>query len=246
MIQRHLGWLPDKEDPRDFKYQAPKAFFRRLPKTGDISSSLPAIYQQGFLGSCVGNAVAAQVATSHIVFKLPDPVPSRLFIYYNARFMEGTVREDAGCQIRNAIKSVNKQGVCPESLWQYDITKFATRPPQSCYDAALKDKVVSYHRVFGLTSMKACITEGFPFSIGVRVYENFPMDTITGIIPMPLGEEIGGHAMLVVGYSDIAKMFLVRNSWGVEWGIKGYGVIPYNYISNPLLASDFWTIRVVQ
>jgi len=246
MAIHFLGWIPDKEDKRDFVYSAPKAFFRKLPKEANIAGVFPTIYQQGLLGSCVGNAVAAQVAASHIIFKKPDPVPSRLFIYYNAREMEGTQNEDAGCMIRDAIKSVNKQGVCSETLWKYDISKFAIHPPKACYDAALKDRVLSYHRIMGLTSMKSCIAEGFPFSIGVKVCENFPFETTTGEIPMPMGEELGGHAMVVVGYNDTYKKFIVRNSWGIEWGYKGYGTIDYAFLGNPLLAMDFWTVRVVQ
>ena len=41
--------------------------------------------------------------------------------------------------------------------------------------------------------------------------------------------------MVVVGYSDDTKFFLVRNSWGKHFGDDGYCYIPYSYISDPEL-----------
>jgi C1A family cysteine protease len=247
MTTHKLGWFPDKPDDRDFKFSLPRAMLRKLPPIAGVENLCPSIYQQGDLGSCVGNAVASQISLVHIKNKLPDPIPSRLFIYYNAREMEGTVYEDAGCSLRDALKSVSKLGVCQEALWPYLIEKFSIRPPLSCYTDAMKDKVISYHRIlYSLASMKGCIFAGFPFSIGVRVFENFPMETSTGNIPMPQGREVGGHAMVAVGYDDTIQQFIVRNSWGTEWGISGYGKIPYEYLINPLLSMDFWTIRIVE
>jgi len=242
---RKFGWVEDKYDGKDYEFSVTKALLRKLPPEGSVMSFCPAIYQQGNIGSCVGNEVAAQVSTGHIIQRLPDPQPSRLMIYYNAREMEGSVQEDAGCSIRDAIKSVAKQGVCPESQWPYIEAYFAIKPPKACYDVALNNRILSYHRLwYSLNTMKACIVSGYPFSIGVRVFENFPMEF--GEIPMPAGGMIGGHAMMVVGYNDATQKFIVRNSWGREWGIGGYGTIPYAYLTNPKLAVDFWTVRLVQ
>ena len=63
----------------------------------------------------------------------PDFVPSRLFIYYNERVIEGTVDTDSGAQIRDGIKVVAKQGVPPETDWPYDIAKFADKPPAKAF-----------------------------------------------------------------------------------------------------------------
>lgn len=65
---------------------------------------------------------------------------------------------------------------------------------------------------------------------------------------MPIGESsdesvLGGHAVLAVGYDDGAKVLIIRNSWGDEWGDKGYFYMPYEYIENPSLAHDFWVIK---
>jgi C1A family cysteine protease len=88
-----------------------------------------------------------------------------------------------------------------------------------------------------------------PFAFGFTVYESFESDAVaqTGIVPMPSSNEevLGGHAVLAVGYDDASTSFIVRNSWGPNWGQKGYYQMPYGYLTNTDLASDFWAIQVV-
>jgi C1A family cysteine protease len=160
------------------------------------------------------------------------------------------VSTDSGAQIRDGIKSVASQGDCPESLWPYDITKFAVKPPPSCYQQALKFKAVQYQRVTQISNqLKGCLASGYPFVFGFTVYESFESQQVaqTGHAPMPAPKEtvIGGHAVVAVGYDDVQGWFIVRNSWGAGWGMKGYFTLPYAYLLEPNLASDFWTIRVV-
>jgi C1A family cysteine protease len=57
---------------------------------------------------------------------------------------------------------------------------------------------------------------------------------------------VGGHAVVAVGYDDAAKLFIVRNSWGAAWGLKGYFTMPYGYLTEENLSDDFWTIRIVE
>lgn len=245
---RKFGWIPDKIDERDYSYGAVKTIIKTLPNAMDLRAFCPTIYDQQDIGSCVANTVAAAIEFGHIRQKLEIYTPSRLFIYYNARALDGNTLVDAGASLRNGIKTVNNLGNCPEIEWPYITKYFAVQPPQPCYTHALKHKVLSYFRINTLDQMKACLAVGYPFTFGVMVYSNFPMETKTGIIPVPKleGDFLGGHAMLAVGYDNTKKIFIVRNSWGENWGEHGYGTIPYSYLSNPLLGGDFWTIRVVQ
>jgi C1A family cysteine protease len=209
------------------------------------------VYDQEQLGSCTANAIAAALEFDQMKEKQANVfMPSRLFIYYNERAMEGTVNEDSGGQIRDGIKSVAQQGDCPETLWPYDITKFAVKPPQQCYQQALKFKAVQYQRLSQiLNQLKGCLASCYPFVFGFSVYESFesPQVAQTGHAPMPAPAEksIGGHAVMAVGYDDSQNWFIVRNSWGVGWGMEGYFTLPYAYLLEQNLASDFWTIRVV-
>ena len=65
-------------------------------------------------------------------------------------------------------------------------------------------------------------------------------------MPKPKEKQLGGHAILAVGYDDRQRRFTIRNSWGSNWGLKGYFTIPYDYVIDENLADDFWTIRSVQ
>ena len=246
------GWQPDLPDNRDFMYAAIMGVKKKLPSSVDLRSQCPAqVYDQGQLGSCTANSIAGAFEFELLKQSSPDFMPSRLFIYYNERVLENTVNTDAGAQIRDGIKTVNAQGVCPEDLWPYSITEFTQKPHLACYTDALTHLVTSYHRIAtDITQMKSCLADGYPFVFGFTVYDGFesPQVAKSGILNMPAtGEKVvGGHAVLAVGYDDAKKMIIVRNSWGSGWGLNGYFMMPYAYISNPNLADDFWTIRLVE
>jgi C1A family cysteine protease len=247
---RHYGWFHDSPDARDHLFAAEPETLVSLPSSADLRPLCPPVYDQGRLGSCTANAIAAAVEFDLKKQGLADFVPSRLFIYYGEREIEGTIGEDAGAELRDGIKAVATLGVCPETAWPYDIARFAEKPPQAAYDAALKDKAVSYARVpQGKRHMKACLAAGYPFAIGFTVYESFESAAVarTGVVPMPTWREevMGGHAVLVVGYDDAAERFIARNSWNSSWGQDGYFTVPYHYFANPSLASDLWTVRLV-
>ncbi len=247
------GWKPDLPDQRDLIYK-PKKTQKKLPRSVDLRKDCPSIYNQGQLGSCTGNAIAAAIQFGlRKQGKQYDFMPSRLFIYYNERVIENTVSIDNGAEIRNGIKSVNKLGVCPEQMWSYSEgkTKFKKKPGDDCYKEALKHRVLSYHRLEKkLELMKACLAEGFPFVFGFTVYKEFEGTAITktGILDMPASNEYikGGHAVLCVGYDDATKRFLIRNSWDTDWGMQGYFTMPYAYLTDANLSEDFWTIRMVE
>ena len=223
-----------------------------LPASIDLRPQCPPVYDQGELGSCTGNAIAAAVQFDRQKLGMtPDFVPSRLFIYYNERVIEHTVGQDSGAQIRDGIKSIAKLGVCPEKPdWDYVIANFATRPPASAYVVALRHKAVAYSRLTStLQQLKGCLASAYPFVFGFTVYESFESQQVaqTGVVPLPQASEqvLGGHAVLAVGYDDAQQRFLVRNSWGTGWGMAGYFTIPYAYVTDTNLADDFWTVRVV-
>jgi C1A family cysteine protease len=246
------GWNPDHPDGRDLLYGAPPEALDKLPQKVDLRDHCPEVYDQGQLGSCTANAIGGALEFDQIKQGEQPFTPSRLFIYYNERDMEGTVSSDSGAQIRDGVKSVNKQGACKEDpTWPYQINKFDDKPPQAAYDEGEEHQAIRYLRLTqALSQFKGCLAQGFPFVYGFAVYESFESQKVTdtGHVPMPKAHEqlLGGHAVLAVGYDEDKERFVVRNSWGPDWGDHGYFTIPYAYLTQPSLSSDFWTIRRVE
>ena len=247
IIGRRYGWRPDLPDQRDYRLILPSAV---LPSSVDLRPSMPLVYDQGDLGSCTGNGIAGAIEYARRKQALADFVPSRLFIYYNERVIEGTVTSDAGASIRDGIQTVSSQGACPESEWPYDVSKFAALPPAQCYTDAKLDLVSSYARVDQtVDQMRTCLAAKIPVVFGFTVYESFESAAVasSGIVPMPATNEavLGGHCTVLSGYDDENKRFLVRNSWGESWGLDGYFWFPYDYAASTDLSSDFWEIEAV-
>lgn len=247
-MKRHYGWKPDLPDQRDYSFSAPP---RHLPPAVDLRPECPPVFDQGNLGSCTANAIA----NAHLFAQFKEnevPVtPSRLFIYFNERDIEGTVNHDSGAEIRDGFKSIAHAGVCPESEWPYRVTKFAQRPTAKCFTDAKKHLAVQYQRITQtIAQLKGCLADGFPFVFGFTVYDSFESDAVaqSGVLNLPAKSEkpLGGHAVLCVGYDESSQRFLVMNSWGTEWGQKGFFTMPYQYVLNSNLADDIWTLRLVK
>jgi len=264
-----FGWRPDMPDHRDQtvtfnKVEAPSHIKKKVEGAKELIDLRPMnggfpIFDQGHLGSCTANALAAafhftlhkMTVENHKDFA--DFTPSRLFIYYNERLVEGSVNQDAGAMIRDGIKTMSKVGVCPESVWKYDDQHdfFKQQPSDKAYELAQKCKVVGYARVAqDLSQFKMCIKNGYPFVFGFAVLTSFQTAEVarTGkmVMPQPTDQQLGGHAVTAVGYDDFKQCFIVRNSWGEGWGDKGYFYMPYEYICHPSLAHDFWAINWVE
>ena len=237
-------------DHRDLQYEVTEVAAGALPTVVDMRSKCPPVYDQGQLGSCTANSIGGAYAFECLKQALKLEMPARLFIYYNERSLEGTISQDAGAVIRDGLKVVNTLGVPAESLCPYDIAKFTHKPSAAAFKAGLKNLVSQYLALdnTNLVALKTCLAAGFPFVFGFTVYSSFESEAVaaSGIVPMPSKKEavLGGHAVMCVGYDDTKQVFIVRNSWGSGWGQAGYFTIPYAYLTNKNLASDFWTMRV--
>ena len=245
-MNRRLGWIHQLPDIRDFKlFLMPVS----LPPAVDLRIDCPPVYDQGDLGSCTANALAGDFEYDRIKQNKDFFMPSRLFIYYNERVIEDTVRLDNGAIIRDGIKTMARQGVCSEKDWPYIINRYRTKPCRKYYTRALKNQITEYYAVNQSSDqLKGCLAAGFPFVFGFSVYQSFFNIKTDGIMPMPLPSESveGGHAVMCVGYSDLKQTYIVRNSWSEKWGDQGYFYMPYEYIYNANLCSDFWTIKYVE
>lgn len=240
-----LGWIPDKPDARDFIFPL-KLSRAALPASVDLTltHNVPVV-DQGALGSCTGNGIAGALAYLQEVEGVSMKYPSRLFIYYNERVIEGSVSQDAGAEIRDGIKSVVAQGFCPETDWPYTISKFTTKPSATAYADALKDLVQTYQKVsVDAASLMTALASGYPVIVGFTVYDSF-MNSVDGNMPMPdvNNESIqGGHCVIVVGYDQQTSRFKFQNSWGTSWGTGGFGTLPFAYLGSPVFGGDYWIV----
>lgn len=250
---KRYGWKPDLPDARDLLFAIDHGVLKTLPPAVDLEAlhpkRMPVVVDQGQLGSCTANAVASDHFYTLRSEGKRASYASRLFIYYGERVMEGSVDYDAGAYIRDGFKVLVKWGAPPETDWPYTISKFAQRPPDKAFTDGLKHRATKYLRVSQtLTSMKACLAAGFPFVYGFTVYDSFESQQVAndGIVPLPGPTEgiLGGHAVMCVGYDDATQRFKTRNSWGKGWGDHGNFHMPYAYLTDSSLSSDFWTLRV--
>lgn len=256
MVKTKLFLLQaDLPDSRDHLFQAPDLL---LPERVDLRRHCPPVFDQGSrLGSCTANAVCNAYRFNLMrqareqEQALINYHPSRLFLHYNARALAGKQKQNEGAQIRDAMKSVAKQGICRESAWPYRAYRYATKPPRHAYQQALDYQSIAYQRLrHDLAELKACLADGFPFVFGLTVYSAFENAQMSsrGILNLPKKEEekVGAHAVLAVGYHDESERFVIMNSWGKHWGQQGYFTVPYAYLMQEKMARDFWTLRSVE
>lgn len=243
-LRNNYGWIPDIPDGRDYLYSSIRPRLR-LPKEINLARYCSSVEDQGQLGSCTANALAGNLEFIDNRLDSTYTDVSRLFIYYNERVLIRTADTDSGAMLRDGIKTLKNDGVCPESVWPYQIAKFTQKPTTKCYTDAKNHRISSYYRLQTHSERLACLTDGYPFVFGFSVYESLETAkvTATGVVPMPGKKDkmIGGHAVLAIGFNQNSKRFIFRNSWGKNWGKNGYGTIPFDYIET--LADDFWTIR---
>ena len=212
----------DKSDDRDTKYLTSMS---RLRDTVDLREWASLVEDQGNVGSCLGNAIANAY---ELLLKKDHPDQfvelSRLFIYYNARLIEGTVSEDSGATIRDGIKAASRYGICSEQLWPYDISKFDDKPTAECYTDAKQRLIVNYQRLEGVYSMLDALNHNKPLVLGMEIFNGFmkvSKEDPVVYVPMYQLTKAGGHAVCLVGYDLHANLFLAKYSFGTDWGYNG-------------------------
>ena len=217
------------------------------PSIVDLRNKLPVVYDQGNLGSCTANALC-------YCFDFIDDTtfyPSRLYVYYNTRMLDKTINEDVGSTLTQGINALQRYGICSEKTWPYIINRFRLKPSSSAYIDGSKHKVLRANRVLQtMSSMKGCLNQKLPFVTGIMVYSSFESDVVTktGYVPMPNPQKeqfLGGHAITCIGYNDVKKVWIMKNSWGVNWGDRGYFYLPYDYLLSTTLSGDLWQITQI-
>jgi C1A family cysteine protease len=262
------GWRRDRLDPRDRLFNLEERISQgsALPPKFDLTDEMPPVYNQGQLGSCTANATAALL--QHMQLRQGEAegseIPSRLFIYYEERRLEGQPEDqDTGAEVRDGIKVLVNEGAPSETIWPYSDGNpgpFSQRPPQDAYTEAMQYEAVEYKSILiGLPGapMRTAISNHYPIAFGFSVppqFEDPNWGPASDYLPLPAADAqpIGGHAVVVVGYDYTLErfnvpVFKIRNSWGADWGENGYFYMDSRWFDPwRQLADDLWVVMSVK
>lgn len=221
-----------------------------LPAKHSLRPHVYYIYDQGQLGSCTANAFCGAY---RILSKDKSFHPSRLWFYFQERLLEDPDHKvsdltDSGADVVDGESYVQVHGICSEHSWPYDISKYNVPPPAAAYKDAAKHKISS-HSVVGAGDIKKFIAAGTPVLLAIAVYDSFESQDVasTGQVPMPdtnTEQCLGGHETLIVGYDDATQTYEVQNSWGADWGDKGFFHLPYDYVHDPKLCMELSVFKI--
>lgn len=246
-------------DVHDFKLNLKQG---ELPSSADLSAMSPEIYAQGELGSCVSNSLSMAWRLTRLahnnkryIRKLAtgykDMKPSRLYVYFNAKMIEGTpVKSDTGCTVHGALLGVGKNRTCDEQEWSYEMVNFGVQPSLKAYVNASTHSEMAYNKIMqSADDIKYSLSQGKPVMFGAVIFKSCKTRKVmhSGMIPTPataFDTPLGGHCMLIVGYNDEKKLFKIQNSWGKIWGDSGFGYMSYSYILNRNFCGDFWSFDI--
>jgi C1A family cysteine protease len=269
-VEVKFGWVKQPEDKRDYTidFEALPGKKAVLPPKVDLRTTgfMPPVVDQGDHGTCTANAKAGvngymEAKQGHVAFPF-----SRNFIYYE--IVKGIAGEnpmnDPGADIRDTFAEGLKFGGCKEPTWPYDNLHFGVKPNTKAISEALLYKDISYAALDKvgtpvstiLTNAKTMLASGYPFEFGFTVLKSFMSIGKNGLMPFPAigDEELGGHAVMAAGYDNSMKCpntktpgaFLIRNSWGVAWGLAGYFWMPYEILTRPFngqrMMMDLWAL----
>lgn len=224
-----------------------------LPKSVDLRQGFGEVRNQGPLGSCTAFALTGIV--EYMLKKSGKPYHdlSELFLFYYTRYQERKRKglsslppEKDGGSYFDAIAALSEYGICEETLWPYEVGKVDFNPSPEAVANAAKIKVVKAKNVKrNVADIKSALAEGYPVAVSVRLFESFT-DERHGFVVLPSDDEIAegkvksghdGHAMVICGYRDDQNIFIVRNSWGKEFGDRGYCFMPYAYFEDERLTN---------
>lgn len=236
-----------RQDPGDWR-DLPYSYQRQpLRETVDLRNWCSEVENQKHLGSCTGQAVIG--AYELLLNKeIPDKFInlSSLFVYYNARLIEDVVNEDVGAYVRDAIKAVNKYGICSETVWPYIVENFSMSPSIGSYQDAKFRKIKNYFRISQFNDMLDALSKNIPVVFSMKVYESFDyLEDGDTTIEMPKTSEtspIGAHAMCFVGYDLKKQVLIARNSFGTHWCMDGYCYMPFQYARTEVM--DSWVFDI--
>lgn len=210
----------------------------------DLRSRLLPVGDQGRRGTCVAFAATA----AHEYLRDEGIHLSVEFLHWSAKQRDGFGLSEEGTTLEAAVAALAEAGQPPEIMWPYDDTRDQRAASYCPSDEVVKD--ASCRRVLrgtalGLVStiVQTVLAAGTPVLLGLRLFSTWhylEADDAKIRQPPPELQPLGGHAVLVVGFgelsTEVGRHFLIRNSWGADWGQNGYAFLPYDYVDAHAIA----------
>lgn len=210
-----------------------------LPGAVDLRENWWQIGDQEDTGSCVGWATADSILRWHFVKadRLPEnELLSVRFIWMAAKELDEFVTpattfiEEAGTSLKAALDVARSYGAVSNSVLPFDPGQLYQGDQKTFYALAAKLKITAYfnlHRF--LANWRTWLATQGPVLTRLSVDATWDNATGTqGNLDVYHPETArGGHAVALVGYTE--NRFIVRNSWGTQWGDQGFGYASMAY-----------------
>jgi len=244
-MKRKFGALRDVHDVRDRMYRAASSV-RPAVLHVDLREWGGPVKDQGEEGSCTGHAFSSAREWIARKYEKASPVLSPQCLYAEELLASNDFPKDEGAMPRTACQVLTALGCCETALYPY-IAGRITKPTPAQIANALKYKTGAYHRIAGLSDFLCCLSDATPWPVlvGFTVYDSFMSDQVaeSGIMPVPISgeQQQGGHEVLCLGYDFAKQLALIQNSWGEDWGQRGYFWMPFEVIASP--DTDLWIVH---
>tara|TARA_R110002074_G_scaffold402126_1_gene603844 strand:+ start:79 stop:834 length:756 start_codon:yes stop_codon:yes gene_type:complete len=208
-------------DRRDYMYIGSIDTSNNLPEVVDYRNLLQPIRNQGNQGSCFAQCVACvkewQEKKDYGFNQYFSPQ-----FFYNNRFNKYDINKnnDFGMFGRDVMKLMKNIGICSEQNYPYGRIEDKKNISEEIYKEAKNHIIKGYARINNINKLKEFLFNNGPCIITFPVYNfenNFWKKT---------GKKKGGHAVTIIGYNK--QGFIIRNSWGPNYGNKGYWLYKYN------------------
>ncbi len=214
----------------------------------DRRNDLLPIRDQGRRGTCVAFAMTA----GHELLDGGGSELSVEFLHWGAKQRDSLPNSADGTTLAAAALSLTHLGQPLELAWPYDDQRDQRAPLYRPSDAAVREALARQRRVGdsldpSSEAIRAALVRGNVVALGITLFSTWHYLRDGASIEMPPASAValGGHAVLTIGFEDgeepSDRVFIVRNSWGSDWGEDGYGYLPFAYVDAHAVAA--WVVE---
>ena len=226
-----MGALFSKPDVRDFVASTTQ---RDFPK--EFKLNLPKVKDQGNVGSCVAHSLA-------LIIEYFNEIESNAFVEMSIGYIYGNRRlstyKGSGMYTRDAIKTAVKYGdviknLMPNNIEVPEAINVFEEKVEEIENKGIPFRIAEYFKLNSIESIKTSLMDNGPVIMTMNWWDD--IEIVDGIMKTSQKNSTGGHCMVIYGWNE--KGWLVRNSWGKEWGDNGNCIIPFD-----IKFKEIWGIK---